>query len=168
MSDSNYLENLFNLIVKSEQEISYQVDYLRKNLSRFFNLFGDRDQCLVCGNKDYYSGHLLNKELFGHRFVQKLYLSIEMTGEEVTVSDGGYSKVTYFLKSKNGRLLVYVYIGNVPYERDINDLEPFLLRSMVENEVILKFLKQYTDTVSKRKTEYSRLVKITEKLNELL
>lgn len=168
MTDGNYLENLFNLIVKNEQEIKYQVEYLRKNLSRFFNLFGDRDQCLVCGNKDYYSGHMLDKELFGHRFLPKLYLSLELTGEEFTVTDGGYSKATYFLKSKHGKLLVYVYIGNVPYERDIGDLEPYLLKSMVEKEAIPKFLKQYTQAVGKRKSEYERLVKLTQRLNDLV
>lgn len=168
MSDSDYLANLFDLIVKGEQDINYQVDNLRKNLSRFFSLFGDQDQCLVCGNKDYYSGHLLDKDLFGHRFTPKLHLSMDITGDEYTIGNEGYSKTKYFLKSKNGKLLVYVYIGNIPYEREINDLEPNLLKSLVEDEAILKFLKCYTESIGRRKSEYERVVKLTGKLNELV
>ena len=163
-SDDEYVSILFNSIAVMEQDLDHQVDSIRLNLIKFLNIFGNPSKCRFCQNEDYYIGHQREYRSYMHDFSPKVYLSLDVKGEPFKVAEEGYPEASFFLATKSGKIVIKTMMGNSEVERNILDLEPPAMKSLIENNVLKKFLEQYSSAIEGQNNEYTEVLKISEKL----
>lgn len=163
-ADDEYVSILLSSIAVMEKDLDHQVDSIRLNLIKFLNIFGNPAKCRLCNNEDYYIGHQKDSKSFMHEFTPKVHLSLEIIGDSFIVSEKGYPETSFFLATKSGRIVLKTIMGKNEIERDILDLEPQAMKSLIENDVLKKFLEKYSSAIKSEKKEYVEILKISEKL----
>jgi len=163
------LPQVLAYLQERERELSKYSDKLRESVKRVISVFGDSDECQVCGKHEevYSEGDIKNhEEATGHKFVPKVYVSIFVLDNEpfYTVED-----FELRLALVNGKLVAWDSRGGeYNAKHHIGNLAREHVKALVKSGRLIPFLQKVKQELDETTQEYRQVAQVAEKLADAL
>jgi len=152
--NSEELNQTLKYIEESEKNLSQYTDKLRSEVSKFFNIFGDKAFCRIC--QDYENKHNITK----HQFQPKIEVSIDFEGEPFYRT---YGKV-YRLAIRHHQLVIVMNTEYSEGSYGVYEVQRSTLHALLKSGAITKFFQELAEELKKQSEEYREVSAIAEKL----